>query len=79
MEVNESYCCIVDCEIRGFYTPRGNMTEKQVRWALAHDWCIAAQSGGVWVRSVERDAQGRFLTDKLYFGDYRELRAWAGY
>jgi hypothetical protein len=57
------------------------LTDRQIKWAMSHDWFLAVTSDGLGVlvldSYVTRD--GRLHEDSRVFVDFRRLRDWAGY
>lgn len=55
------------------------LTEKQISWALTHDWALAATDAGLIVEEVWVQNGKRFSRIFVWDGDFASLRAWAGY
>lgn len=56
------------------------MTYRQIQWAASHDWFVRDNGNGtitVHDQWVWRD--GTCGDAWVFFSDFRELRAWAGY
>lgn len=50
------------------------MTKAQIRWASEHDWFQLAAENGVFVKDYDGDKE-----ISVFFSDFAELKAWAGY
>jgi hypothetical protein len=58
------------------------LTQKQVNWALGHDWAIGTnENGSLIVRSSEWNARtSEYSANEMtWIGSFAKLREWAGY